>query len=108
LFFVNLGGYTVGQLAEQHYTLLSVQDDRIQALKTSKDTEFFKTQTIKQVRGANAHIDEKYGIDVDEFYRIEDLLTPALKAHYSIAITAAEPTTREDELHLGYFKLDKL
>ena len=28
LFFINLGGYQTGKLEEQHYTLLTVQEDR--------------------------------------------------------------------------------
>lgn len=107
LFFVNLGGYQSGKLEEQHYIILSVQDDRTGAMQNSKQTEFFKQKTIKTVKGANSHIDEKYGIDVDDVYRIEEILNPAYKADYHIQITP-NPGLPEDEIHLGYFKLDKL
>ncbi|GAA4322242.1 DUF1543 domain-containing protein [Mucilaginibacter gynuensis] len=104
LFFINLGGYQHGKLEEQHYTLLTVQTDRALAVQHAKKTVFFKTNTIK---GANSHIDEKYGIDVDDIYRIEEILSPAQKAKYHIQITPAQGLA-EDEIHLGYFKLEKL
>lgn len=78
-FFINLGGYQSGKLEEQHYTLLTVQDDRKTAIKASTLTDFFKVASIAKVKAASAHIDEKYGIDVDYFYRIEDLLSEAFK-----------------------------
>jgi hypothetical protein len=104
LFFINLGGYQSGKLEEQHYTVLSVHDERTQAIQESKKTVFFKTNTLK---GAGSHIDEKYGIDVDDIYKIEDILSPEFKDKYHILITpTAEPV--EDQINLGYFKLDKL
>lgn len=107
LFFINLGGYQSGKLEEQHYTLLTVQDDRKGAIKTSTLTDFFKNQSIAAIKSASAHIDEKYGVDVDDVYRIEDVLPAAVKNRYRIALipdTAVLP----DIVHLGYYKLDKL
>ncbi|WP_443943634.1 DUF1543 domain-containing protein [Pedobacter sp. AW1-32] len=104
LFFINLGGYQHQKLEEQHHTILTVQTDRATAVQHSKKTVFFKANSIK---GANSHIDEKYGIDVDDIYRIEDILSPEFKQRYVLNISpAAAPV--EDEIHLGYFKLDKL
>ena len=107
LFFVNLGGYISGKLEEQHYTLLTVQDDRKWAIKAATTTEFFKSNTIKAIKSAAAHIDEKYGIDVDEIYRIEDLLGNDDKALYQIELTHA-PEGQHDAIHLGYLKLEKV
>ncbi|WP_442587291.1 DUF1543 domain-containing protein [Pedobacter sp. AW31-3R] len=104
LFFINLGGYQANKLEEQHYIVLSVQDSRATAIQEAKKTVFFKSNSIK---GANSHIDEKYGIDVDDIYKIEDILTPAHKDKYHIEITPI-PGLPEDEIHLGYFKLDKI
>ena len=105
LFFINLGGYQANKLEEQHYTVLTVQDDRIQAVLDAKKTTFFKTNTLKGIAGS--HIDEKYGIDIDDIYRIEDILSADLKEKYHILIN---PSTelKEDKIHLGYFKLDKI
>lgn len=107
LFFVNLGGYTEGKLVEQHYTLLSVWNDKANAVQESKKVKFFKESTIAKVKGANAHIDEKYGIDVDEVYRIEDIWRSSSKDKYGIKLTPASDLPN-DEIHLGYFRLEKL
>jgi hypothetical protein len=107
LFFVNLGGYQTGKLEEQHYTLLTVQDDRKGAIKTSTMTDFFKQQSIASVKSASAHIDEKYGIDVDDIYRIDDVLPKHITDQYQIVLTPAT-TVLKDDIHLGYFKLDNL
>ena len=104
LFFINLGGYQTGKLEEQHYTLLTVQDGRVPAVKESMKTAFYKTNNA---RGAHSHIDEKFGVDVDDMYRIEDLLSPDLKEKYHIMITPGEGLI-DDPIHLGYFKLDKI
>lgn len=110
LFFINLGGYKVGDLAEQHYTMLSVQTDQALAVQESKKTVFFKTNTIAPTHttnGANAHVDDKYGVDVDDIYRIEDILLPHQKVNFSISIIP-NSSLPDDEIYLGYFKLDKL
>ena len=107
LFFINLGGYSKGKLEEQHYIVLTVQNDRATAVAEAKKTLFFKTGGITAVKGANSHIDEKYGIDVDDIYQLEELLTPAQKKKYHIHITPSE-NLPEDDIHLGYLRLDKL
>lgn len=107
LFFVNLGGYQSGKLEEQHYTLLTVQDDRKGAIKKSTMTEFFKKLSIASVKSASAHIDEKYGVDVDDVYRIDDVLSEEVRSKYNIVLQPSDEAFR-DHIHLGYFKLDKL
>lgn len=107
LFFINLGGYTAGKLEEQHYVVLTVQTDRTVAIREAKKAAFFQTNTIAKVKGANAHIDDKYGIDVDDIYEINDMLGAGSKANYCLQITPANGLL-EDEIHLGYFRLDKL
>ena len=105
LFFINLGGYQPDKLEEQHYTLLSVNDDRKEAIRDARKTIFYKTNTFA---GAVSHIDEKYGIDVDDVYQIEDILTAEQKAAYHILITPAVGDSPDDVINLGYFKLDKI
>jgi len=104
LFFINLGGYQSGKLEEQHYIVLGVKDDRASAIQDAKKTVFFKTNSVK---GANSHIDEKYGIDIDDIYRVEDILSPQHKEKYHIEISP-DSNLADDEIHLGYFKLDKI
>ncbi|MES2630259.1 MAG: DUF1543 domain-containing protein [Bacteroidota bacterium] len=47
LFFINLGGYTSGLLEEQHYTFLTVQPNKMDAVKASKKLAFFKSNSLK-------------------------------------------------------------
>jgi len=107
LYFINLGGYVAGRLEEQHHVILSVKTDRAKAIQDAKKAVFFKTNSIADNKNANAHIDDKYGIDVDDIYNIAEMLTPKQKAKYQIRITPAEGLP-EDEISLGYFRLDKL
>jgi hypothetical protein len=106
LFFINLGGYRSGLLEEQHYTVLSVHHDRIAAMKAAKQTVFYKENSLKGT--AASHIDEKYGIDVDDIYRIEDILTAEQKERYHILIEHEHGPGPQDEIHLGYFPLNKI
>jgi hypothetical protein len=104
LYFINLGGYKKGEFEEFHYKLVIAADELSKALKIAKDTAFFKHTHFE---GANAHVDDKYGIDVDDIYTIEEILAHPFKNNYSIQLT---PVTEaeEDPLNLGYFKLENL
>ena len=104
LFFINLGGYKQNEFEEFHYKLLTVSADKGIAIQNAKQTAFYKHTGFE---GAASHIDDKYGIDVDDVYEIEDILPSHLKDKYSIQITPDE-NLDEDELHLGYLKVDKL
>lgn len=104
LFFINLGGYKQNEFDEYHYKMLTVAADKGIAIQKAKQTAFYKHTGFE---GAVSHIDDKYGIDVDDIYEIEDILPAQLKEKYSIHIRKAT-TEMEDELHLGYLKIDKL
>src|SRR5664279_768704 len=104
LFFINLGGYQENKFEEQHYHLLTVKVNRSAAYKEAKETLFFQNNHFP---GAESHIDDKYGIDVDDLYEIEEMLSPAQKEKYLIELLPAE-TFQDDIIHLGYFKLSSL
>ncbi|MCO5934690.1 hypothetical protein NAF17_03975 [Mucilaginibacter sp. RB4R14] len=40
------------------------------AIQELKKIIFYPTNTIAGMKGANAHIDDKYDIDADDIYRI--------------------------------------
>lgn len=105
LYFINLGGYKPDELEEFHYKILIVAKDKGEAIQGSKQTAFYKHTGFE---GATSHIDDKYGIDVDDMFAIPDILTPALKEKYSIQIIKNESKGEEDEIQLGYYKLEKL
>lgn len=104
LFFINLGGYQPNKFEEQHYVVLTVQNDFASASKNAKETYFFKHNHFD---GANSHIDDKYGVDVDDIYNVEDILSAEQKAAYQIQFTP-DVMLPEDKINLGYFKLSNL
>lgn len=104
LFFINLGGYKPKEFEEFHYKMLVAGTDKGIAVQQAKQTAFYRHTGFE---GAGSHIDDKYGIDVDDVYEIADILPASVKENYSIRLSPATDT-KEDELHLGYFKLDKL
>ena len=106
LFFINLGGYVKGLFDEPHFKLLTVQKDKAQAIRRAKDTPFYK-EAFLPTTGGESHIDDHFGVDVDEVYNVKDILPSHQKEQYSLSITA-QPSTPDDELHLGYFKLSAL
>ena len=105
LFFLNLGGYKPGDMEEYHYKLFCVASDKATAIKQAKQTAFYKHTGFK---GASSHIDDKYGIDVDDIYEIEDILPASVKKHYSILLEEVTGSIPEDELHIGYLKLGSI
>lgn len=103
LFFINLGGYREGEFDEPHYKLLIVAKDKAEALKQAKQTAFYKHTGFA---GAPSHIDDKYGVDVDDAFEINDVLAAGLKALYQLEITPASDL-EADPLTLGYMPLYK-
>jgi len=104
LFFINLGGYTEHKFEEQHYNLITVKANKADAYQEAKQTLFFQKNHF---HGAESHIDDKYGIDVDDLYQIEEMLSPGLKEKYFIKLEPAVGLP-PDVIHLGYFKLNSL
>ena len=101
LFFINLGGYKQNEFEEFHYKMVIAAADKSEAINISKKTAFFRHTGFK---GATAHIDDKFGVDVDDVYEITDILPVAAKEKYTLLVTPAD-SIAEDEINLGYFKL---
>lgn len=104
LFFLNLGGYKRGEFEEFHYKMLVAAKDKNEAMKQAKQTAFFKHTGFK---GATAHIDDKYGIDVDNVFLVKDIQPAASRSGYHLQVQPAGDAA-EDVLHLGYFRLDRV
>jgi len=104
LFFINLGGYKSGEFDEYHYKMILACPGKGIAVQEAKQTAFYKHTGFD---GANSHIDDKYGVDVDDLYEIGDILAGETKERFSIVVNPGRGGP-DDELHLGYFKLDKL
>jgi len=104
LFFLNLGGYKENEFEEYHYKMLVVGNDKAAAIQQAKKSAFYKHTGFS---GAVSHIDDKYGVDVDDLYEIEDILPVHIKEKYSVFLTPALHAEK-DGWHLGYMKLSKL
>lgn len=100
LFFMNLGSYQSNTFEELHYKMLIVAEEKSSAIKKAKESEFFK-------RYFSPHIDDKYGVDVDDVFEIEEVLPEDMKAKYQLAFTPMNGLP-EDEMALGYMPVDKL
>jgi len=105
LFFINLGGYKRGVFDEPHFKIISVHPNMGTAIQAAKNTDFFLNVHFP---GATSHVDDKFGIDVDDIYEVGDILPPPQKEKYRIVVEKAEAGSPEDELNLGYFKLSNL
>lgn len=106
LFFLNLGGYKENEFEEFHYKIFTVSKDKNEAIAAAKKTTFYKHTGFGKL--AVSHIDDKFGIDVDDIFEIKDILTPKDKLYFSVNINKVEAELPEDILNLGYYKLSSL
>ena len=97
---MNLGGYQNKVFEELHYKMLMVADEKALAIANAKESEFFKQYF-------SPHIDDKYGVDVDDVFDIEDVLPKEMKAKYQLLFTPMD-NLPEDEVVLGYMPVNKL
>ena len=106
LFFINLGGYKENEFEEFHYKILSVSKNKSEAISAAKKTTFFKHTGFGKL--AVSHIDDKFGVDVDDIFEINDILTAGDKMNFSVSIIKSETSLPEDILNMGYYKLSSL
>jgi len=105
LFFINLGGYKPREFEEYHYKILAVAPTLGMAAKKSRESIFYKHCGFA---GATSHIDDKFGIDVDELYNVKEILKNNAFEKLDLKITKSEKTLIEDQLHIGYLKISKI
>lgn len=110
LYFLNLGGYKPGEMEEYHYKMLRVSKDIGAAIREAKETAFYQHNTFTSPGSpaATSHVDDKYGVDVDDIVPVKDILPASVRTQYQLKITQISTPAAEDELHLGYFQLHKL
>jgi hypothetical protein len=105
LFFINLGGYKENEFEEYHYKILAVAESMELASKKAETSTFYKHCGFE---GAPSHIDDEYGVDVDDIYNVADILDSQSKERYSLKISYSEQLLQEDVLHIGYVKIDEI
>ena len=92
------------EFEEYHYKMLAVGDSLSNVTKKAKDTAFYKHCGFK---GATSHIDDKFGIDIDDAFKVREILLPIFTDQFEIQITP-NANAVEDQLHIGYLKMDKI
>ena len=105
LYFINLGGYKKEEFDEFHYKVLVVSETLEQAVIKAKETAFYKHNGFS---GAVSHIDEKFGIDVDDFMTVDAMLMADFTIKYDIQITRSSIVLQDDKFHIGYLKPEKI
>lgn len=102
LFFVNLGGYKTGSFEEFHEQHLMVDISLGEVMKRVKKTDFYQNMGFK---GAESHVDDKYGVDIDDIFSVQDILPQNMKDKYSILLEKSEEKNQENPMHIGYLKV---
>ncbi len=107
LFFLNLGGYKENHFDEFHYKMLTVATEKAAAINIAKKSAFYLHTGFG--KKATSHIDDKYGVDVDDIFEIKDILSQEMKDQFSIEISKEiNEALPQDEMSLGYYKIDEL
>ena len=105
LFFINLGGYEKGRFEELHHQYLMVGKSMAEIIKKAKKTEFYKTMGFKN---AESHIDDKYGVDIDDVFKVNDILPQEMKEKYSMVLEKTEVENQENHTFIGYLAISKI
>lgn len=105
LYFINLGGYKRGAFAEFHEQHLMAGSSMSDVIKRVKKTEFYRTMGFEK---ATSHIDDKYGVDIDDIFKVNDILPEDMKEKYSVVLEKSDAPVQENRMDVGYFKIDKL
>jgi hypothetical protein len=100
-----LGGYKENEFEEYHYKILAVAESMELASRKAETSTFYKHCGFE---GAPSHIDDEYGIDVDDIYNVADILDSQSKERYALKISKSEQLLQEDILHIGYVKIDEI
>lgn len=102
LYFINLGGYQARTFEELHYKLITVQPDKAGAIQAAKASGFYQ-------KANGSHVDDQYGVDIDDLYNVEDILPVALKNKYALWFSELPQSgEREDDWRIGYTKMEHL
>ena len=111
LFFINLGGYQRRSFEEFHYKLLIVAATQADAIKQAKQSEFYKAFTYKDKESpfnAASHIDDKFEVDIDDIYNVNDLIPNVRLLIKPIINDNNEFANTDDKEYVGYLSIKNL
>ncbi len=104
LFFLNLGGYKAGFFEEFHQQHLMVGKNLAEVVKKVKQSDFYLNMGFKN---AESHIDDKHGVDIDDVFRVNDILPSEMKNRYAVVLEKSDNAVA-NFTHIGYLKIDKI
>ena len=105
LFFINLGGYQPGKFEELHEQFLMVGKSMAEIVRRVKQTTFYKTMGFEN---ATSHIDDKHGVDIDDIFKVNDILPAEMKEKYSIILEKTDAEQQDNFTQIGYLKISKI
>ena len=105
LFFINLGGYERGKFEELHQQYLMVGKSLAEIIRKAKKTDFYKTMGFTD---AESHIDDKYGVDIDDICKVSDIMPLEMKEKYSLVLEKTERENQDNYTFIGYLALSKI
>ena len=113
LFFINLGGYQRGSFEEFHHKLLIVAATQAGAIKQAKQSTFYKEFTFidkDSPFNAASHIDDKFEVDIDDIYNVNDLISSVQILIEPISDTDDLDVidVMEDKEYVGYLSIKNL
>lgn len=112
LFFINLGGYQRGSFEEFHHKLLIVAATQAEAIKQAKQSTFYKEFTFVDKDSpfdAASHIDDKFEVDIDDIYNVNDLISSVQILIEPMANDSPELANIDDDKeYVGYLSIKNL
>ena len=105
LFFINLGGYHTEKFEELHEQFLMVDQSMSKIIRRVKKTDFYKNMGFPE---AVSHIDDKHGVDIDDIFKVTDILPAAMKEKYSIVLEKSDGENQQNFIYIGYLAISKL
>lgn len=111
LFFINLGGYQRGSFEEFHHNLVIVAATQADAIKQAKQSKFYKQFTFKDKASpfnAASHIDDKFEVDIDDIYNVNDLISNVKLLIEPMANDSHELVNADDKEYVGYLSIKNL
>lgn len=106
LFFLNLGGYQPDSVMEFHHQMFIVAENMQEAISQAKRSDFFRNMGVP---GGPSHVDNRYGVAVDEVFNVKDILPAFTRSQFDLKIEPIElPETPQNKSGAGYFKLNHL
>ena len=111
LFFINLGGYQRGSFEEFHCKLLIVAATQADAIKQAKQSQFYKQFTYEDKDSpfnAASHIDDKFEVDIDDIYNVNDLISNVRLLIEPMANDSHKLVNADDKEYVGYLSIKNL